>query len=69
MAQEGLFSGVSLESISVDEDGRVIVTDPHVVERVRSAEGIFRRGTNEGCNTVRGCGQGQNVRCTVTSTK
>ena len=65
MEQQENFAGISLESISVDQEGRVIVTDPQVAERLRSAQ-TARWRSNEGCNTAKGCGDGQNVRCTLT---
>jgi hypothetical protein len=66
MADNETFSGLSLDSITVDDAGRVIVTDPDVAERLRSSSEALRiRRVNEGCNTTRGCGDGQNVRCTI----
>ena len=64
MAQEEVSKGLSLESITVDETGRVIVTDPQLADRLRSAEASHRwwwGGSNTGCNHVRDCGNGQNV--------
>jgi len=66
MAADDTFAGLSLDSITVDDAGRVVVTDPEVAERLRSA-GVLanRRNTNNGCNNVRGCGDGQNIGCTI----
>jgi hypothetical protein len=61
MSQGENFAGISLDSISVDEEGRVIVTDPQLAQRLRSVEAAQRRNTNNGCNTVRGCGDGQHI--------
>lgn len=68
MPEEGTFAGISLESITVDSDGRVIVKDPEVAARLRSTspELFGRKVSNSGCNNVKGCGTGQNVGCTVT---
>lgn len=64
MTHEGDFAGLRLDSITVDEEGRVVVTDPEVAERLRFAERRRGRGTNKSCpgaNNVPGCGEGQTV--------
>jgi hypothetical protein len=56
------FAGLSLDSITVDEAGRIIVTDPQVAERLRSAPVIRNRTNNcPGANNVPRCGEGQTV--------
>ena len=66
MADEKLFDGLTLEGFSVDEEGRVIVTDAKLAERLRSAleatqlrwpwrNNINCHGCN-GSNYVKGCG-------------
>ena len=69
MTEKQRFVEVSLESITVDEVGQVIVSDPQVAERLRSQVAVteMREVTNNGCNTVRGCGDGQhlNPQCTI----
>jgi hypothetical protein len=67
MADEKLFEGLTLEGINVDEEGRVIVTDPKLAERLRSAVQAAqpRWGANNsnchgchphGSNYAAGCG-------------
>jgi len=65
MAEEG-FAGLSPKDITVDEEGRVIITDPEVAERLRGDAQLRRRVVNHGCNTVTGCGTGQNIGCNFT---
>jgi hypothetical protein len=63
MTQSQPFAGLSPQDISVDEEGRVVVTNPQVAERLRQAaaaapgEGAAAP-INNGCtvNTVKNCG-------------
>ncbi len=61
MAHEEALAGLTLEDISVDEDGRVIITNPRIRERLSTAAGTKAAAepiTNNGCtvNTVKNCG-------------
>lgn len=64
MTQRAVFAGLPIDRISVDSEGRVVVTDPEVAERLKRAEARRRRGMNQSCpgaNNVRGCGNGETV--------
>jgi hypothetical protein len=65
MAQKESLAALTLENISVDEEGRVIITDPELAKRLREAVGaaqrLFGNGNCHGCNSVRGCGEGSNT--------
>lgn len=63
MVQPGGLAGLSAEDITVDEEGRVVVTNPEVAEQLREAAaagaGGAGGGTNSnchGCNSAAGCG-------------
>lgn len=53
---EDLLAGIPLESISVDEEGRVIIKDPKVAERLREGVTAARGwgGTNTNCHGCNG---------------
>jgi hypothetical protein len=54
-----VLSNLTLEQLSVDEEGRVMVADPKIAERLRAAVGKTDAPTNgncSGCNTIKGCG-------------
>jgi hypothetical protein len=55
-----VLSDLTLEQLSVDEEGRVTVADPEIAERLRAVvtrKPVPTNGNCSGCtNTVRGCG-------------
>jgi hypothetical protein len=60
MSQEPT-SGISPEDITVDDQGRVVILNPQLAERVKRAVAAPDRaqaapGINNQCNTVRNCG-------------
>jgi hypothetical protein len=54
-----------LEDIGIDEEGRVIITNPEVAEQVRTASTPELRPINDLCNTVAGCGGVTNDHCNI----
>ena len=71
MAGQGLsdvLSGLTPDQLSVDEEGRVVITDPEIAERLRRAAAAKKpqpapppNGNCGGCNTVSGCGDTTNT--------
>jgi hypothetical protein len=61
MSQEPT-TGISPEDITVDDQGRVVILNPHLAERVKRAVAAPERAQaaaipiNNQCNTVRNCG-------------
>jgi hypothetical protein len=49
MAQGELFAGLTLDDISVDEEGRVMITNPQIAERLRAAVPAARPRPNTNC--------------------
>ncbi len=59
MTQEAPFAGLKLEDISIDNEGRVVITNPQIAEQLKAvAPAVKALDTviNNGCNTVAGCG-------------
>jgi hypothetical protein len=63
MAQSGPFIGLTPEHVTVDEEGRVIITDPQVREMIQAAKPVpvpvptTNQNCGAGhCNYAAGCG-------------
>lgn len=72
MAQDDLFAGLTLQDLGMDEEGRVIVTDPKLAERLRTAlEGAQLRwgGNNSNCHGCNPHGSNYAAGCGVPVTK